>query len=275
MTITEKKALIEGDNPQISLSKQCHLIGLPRSSYYYQPCPTSQENLHLMRLMDEQYTDYPSSGSRTMQGILLNKGFNVGRNKIRRLMQLMGLVAVYPKPRTTLISQTHKKYPYLLRNMPINEPNQVWCMDITYLRMRNNFMYLTAVMDWYSRSVLAWRLSNTMECTFCLETVEEALGRGKPGIFNTDQGVQFTCDEFTRFLENSGIQISMDGKGRWMDNVFIERLWRSVKYELIYLKEYENAFQLHRDLKIYFEYYNKKRPHQSFDYKTPFEMYLD
>jgi putative transposase len=226
-----------------------------------------------MRLMDEQYTNHPSSGSRTMKGILLHNGFNIGRNRIRRLMQVMGLVAVYPKPRTTLISQGHKKYPYLLRNVVIDQPNQVWCMDITYLRMRNNFMYLSAVMDWYSRCVLGWRLSNTMDSSFCLDALEEALNHGKPKIFNTDQGVQFTCEEFTSTLENLGIQISMDGKGRWLDNVFIERLWRSVKYELTYLKEYENGSQIYQDLKTYFEYYNKNRPHQSFGFRTPFQMY--
>jgi putative transposase len=226
-----------------------------------------------MRLMDEQYTNHPSSGSRTMQGILLNNGFNVGRNKIRRLMQVMGLVAVYPKPRTSIISQGHKKYPYLLRNTVIDKQNQVWCMDITYLRMRNHYMYLTAVMDWYSRYVLGWCLSNTMDSLFCLDALEEALNYGKPEIFNTDQGVQFTCDEFTSKLENLDIQISMDGKGRWLDNVFIERLWRSVKYELTYLKEYENGSQLYKDLKAHFEYYNKKRPHQSFNFRTPSQVY--
>jgi putative transposase len=249
------------------------LIGLARSCYYYEPCPVSQEDLSLMRLMDEQYTNYPSSGSRTMHGILLNNGFSIGRNRIRRLMQVMGLVAVYPKPRTTLISNGHKKYPYLLRSVVIDKPNQVWCMDITYLRMRNNYMYLTAVMDWYSRYVLGWRLSNTMDSLFCLDALEEALNYGKPEIFNTDQGVQFTCEEFTSKLENLDIRISMDGKGRWLDNVFIERLWRSVKYELTYLKEYENGSQLYKDLKIYFEYYNKMRPHQSFAFRTPSQVY--
>lgn len=257
----------------MSISRQCFLIGLPRSCYYYQPCPVSQEDLLLMRIMDEQYTNHPSSGSRTMQGILLHNGFRVGRNRVRRLMQVMGLVAIYPKPRTTLIYLGHKKYPYLLRNVAIDRPNQVWCMDITYIRMRKNFMYLAAVMDWYSRCVLGWRLSNTMDCSFCLEAVQEALNYGKPEIFNTDQGVQFTCEEFTSALENLDIQISMDGKGRWLDNVFIERLWRSVKYELTYLKEYENGSQLYKDLKSYFEYYNNKRPHQVFDFRTPSQIY--
>lgn len=227
-----------------------------------------------MKWMDEQYTEHPSSGSRTMQGILLHKGFRVGRNRIRRLMNIMGIVAVYPKPRTTLISQKHKKYPYLLRDLTIDSPNQVWCTDITYIRMRKGFVYLTAVMDWYSRYVLSWRLSNAMDCTFCLEAVEEAFSFGKPTIFNTDQGVQFTCTEFTSLLEKSGIRISMDGKGRWLDNVFIERLWRSIKYELIYLTEFETCSQLFVALSKYFDYYNNIRPHQAFDYQTPKQLYI-
>lgn len=228
----------------------------------------------LMRLMDEQYTAHPSSGSRTMKEILRKNGYQVGRKRMQRLMRIMGLVAVYPKPRTTIASEKHKKYPYLLRNLPIDLPNQVWCMDITYLRMRGGFVYLTAVMDWYSRYVLAWRLSNTMDCSFCLEAVEAAFSYGKPGIFNTDQGVQFTCTEFTSTLEQSKILISMDGKGRWMDNVFIERLWRSVKYELVYLKEFGTASHLSQELTDYFNYYNNMRPHQGLDFQTPSELYL-
>lgn len=257
----------------ISVSQQCSLFGLPRSSYYYRPNQVSEEDLLLMRIMDQQYTDHPSSGSRTMQGILRQHGFAVGRNRIRRLMEVMGLVAVYPKPRTTIVSEAHKKYPYLLRNLPIERPNQVWCMDITYLRMHKSFVYLTAVMDWYSRYVLGWRLSNTMECSFCLEALEEAFFNGKPEIFNTDQGVQFTSLEFTSYLEKSGIQISMDGKGRWLDNVFIERLWRSVKHERVYLKEYSTCSELYRDLADYFEYYNMKRPHQAFNLQSPVDIY--
>lgn len=226
-----------------------------------------------MRLIDEQYTAHPSSGSRTMQGILLRNGYRINRKRIQRLMKKMGLVAVYPKPKTTVASEKHKKYPYLLRNLTINSPNQVWCMDITYIRMRTGYVYLTAVMDWYSRCVLTWKLSNTMDCNFCLEAVEDAFSYGKPGIFNTDQGVQFTCSEFISTLEQSNILISMDGKGRWMDNVFIERLWRSVKYELIYLKEFETPSELFSELNNYFNYYNKIRPHQTFSYQTPFEMY--
>ena len=210
-----------------------------------------------------------------MQGMLLKHGYQIGRNRIRRLMQVMGLVAVYPKPRTTLSSEAHKKYPYLLRDLTIDKPNQVWCMDITYLRIHKDFVYLTAVMDWYSRYILGWRLSNTMDCTFCLESVKEALSYGKPEIFNTDQGVQFTCMEFTSFLEESDIRISMDGKGRWVDNVFIERLWRSVKYELVYLKDFETLSQLFLELTDYFEYYNNYRPHQALAYQSPKEWYKE
>ena len=186
---------------------------------------------------------------------------------------MLGIVAIYPKPRTTISSEAHKKYPYLLRNLSIETPNQVWCTDITYIRMRKDFVYLTAVMDWYSRYVLDWQLSNTMDCTFCLEAVQNAFLHGKPEIFNTDQGVQFTCTEFTSTLENAGIQISMDGKGRWLDNVFIERLWRSVKYELIYLKEFQTLPELHLELSDYFSYYNNERPHQGLSGKTPIEIY--
>lgn len=226
-----------------------------------------------MRIMDEQYTNYPSSGSRTMWSVIRNNGFLIGRERIRRLMRQMGITAVYPKPRTTQPCDLHKKYPYLLRELVIDKPNQVWCTDITYLPMRGGFVYLTAVMDWYSRCVLAWKISNAMDSTFCLEAVEEAFSFGRPTIFNTDQGVQFTCKEFTKLLEGQGISISMDGKGRWMDNVFIERLWRSVKYELIYLKEFITTSHLYQELDRYFRYYNSKRPHQALDFHTPQQIY--
>lgn len=233
----------------------------------------SPENLLLMRLMDEQYTKRPSSGSRTMWGVLRNAGYEVSRNRIRRLMKKMGLIAIYPKPRTTVPFQGHKKYPYLLRDLKVTHPNQVWCTDITYVRMRDGFMYLTAVMDWFSRYVLSWRLSNSLDMDFCLEALEEAFFYGKPEIFNSDQGVQYTSQEFSKILEEKNIRISMDGKGRWMDNVFIERLWRSVKYDLVYLKEFQTVSELFCELKDYFEYYNKSRPHQSLDYKTPCFVY--
>jgi len=226
-----------------------------------------------MRLMDKQYTERPSSGSRTMWGILRNAGYIISRKRIQRLMKKMGLIAVYPKPKTTQIIQNHKKYPYLLRGLNIFRPNQVWCTDITYIRMREGFMYLSAVMDWHSRYVLSWRLSNTLDSDFCLEALEEAFDYGKPEIFNTDQGVQFTCEAFTSALENAKIKISMDGKGRWMDNVFIERLWRSVKYDLIYLKEFQTVSELFHEIGDYFNYYNELRPHQSLGYNSPLSVY--
>ncbi len=227
-----------------------------------------------MAIIDEQYTKYPSSGSRTMMGILWREGYPVGRNRVRRLMSTMGIVAVYPKPRTSIASVLHKKYPYLLRGLLIDSPNLVWCMDITYIRMLRGFVYLAAVMDWHSRYVLGWRLSNTMDCAFCLEAVQEAFNRGRPKIFNTDQGVQFTSDDFTSMLELQGIRISMDGKGRYMDNIFIERLWRSVKYDVVYLRDYSSVPELFDDLSNYFDYYNHRRPHQGLAYSTPSEVYL-
>jgi putative transposase len=226
-----------------------------------------------MRLMDEQYTKYPSSGSRTMWGILKDAGYVVSRKRIQRLMKKMGLIAIYPKPRTTQVNPGHKKYPYLLRGLKIDYPNKVWCTDITYLRMREGFIYLNAVMDWHSRYVLSWKLSNTLDADFCLEALGEAFNEGYPEIFNTDQGAQFTCEAFTSKLENANVKISMDGKGRWMDNVFIERLWRSVKYDLVYLKEFQSVSELFYALEEYFVYYNKSRPHQALNYKSPFYVY--
>jgi putative transposase len=265
--------LIEPQNPLISISRQCSLLGISRPTYYLQPAGESAENLLLMKLIDEQYTNHPSSGSRTMLGILRNAGYNINRKRIQRLMQQMGLAAVYPKPKTTLVAPEHKKYPYLLRNLPISYPNQVWCADITYIRMRHGFMYLTAVMDWFSRYVLSWRLSNTLDSQFCLDAVEGAFEKGKPEIFNTDQGVQFTSTGFTARLIKAEVQISMDGKGRCLDNVFIERLWRSVKYELIYLNEFESAAELFQGLFRYFDYYNHVRPHQALGLKSPYDIH--
>lgn len=208
-----------------------------------------------------------------MQGVLFRQGCRIGRDRVRSLMRKMGLSAIYPKPKTSIASIEHKKYPYLLRSLNVRRPNHVWCMDITYLRMKGGFVYLAAVMDWFSRFILGWRLSNSMDTSFCLEAVEESFSLAKPEIFNTDQGVQFTSADFTGFLESSGVRVSMDGKRRWVDNVFIERFWRSVKYELVYLKDYHTCTELYRDLNHYITYYNHERPHQSFDFSTPNEMY--
>jgi putative transposase len=223
----------------LSICRQCELLDLSRSSFYYEPATESPENLMLMRLMDEEYTRHPCYGSRRMTVWLHREGHEVNRKRVQRLMRLMGLEAVYPKPNLSAANSQHKVYPYLLRNVPIVRPDQVWSTDITYVPLPCGFMYLAAVIDWYSRYVISWRLSNTLDGSFCLEMLEEALSRGKPEVFNTDQGVQFTARAWTARLESAGVQVSMDGGGRCLDNVFVERLWRTVKYEDVYLRGYE------------------------------------
>jgi putative transposase len=253
----------------LSITRQCQLLGLPRSTWYYQPVGETAENLQLMRRIDELYLKRPFFGSRKMAQVL---GCN--RKRTQRLMRLMGLEAIYPKQRTTLRAAGHKIYPYLLRNVPITRSDQVWSTDITYVPMRHGFLYLVAVIDWFSRYVLAWRLSNTLQGIFCLEALEEALAGGQPEIFNTDQGSQFTANAFTSRLEAQGVAVSMDGRGRALDNVFIERLWRSVKYEEVYLNDYEDGWQAATRLQAYFEFYGSERPHQALGYKTPQEVYF-
>ena len=250
--------------------RQCELIGLSRSTCYYDAVGENEENLLLMRRIDEQYLKAPFFGSRKMAEVL---GYN--RKRIQRLMRLMGLQAIYPQKRTTWPGAGHKIYPYLLRNVPITHPDHVWSTDITYIPMQHGFLYLVAVMDWYSRYVLSWRLSNTLDGTFCLEALDEALARGQPEIFNTDQGSQFTATTYTSRLESCGIAISMDGRGRAIDNVFIERLWRSVKYEEVYLKSYETGWEAEDSLANYFLFYCHDRVHQSLGYRTPAEVYLE
>lgn len=257
----------------LSVSRQCELIGLSRSSYYYEPATESAENLLLMAKIDREYTAHPFLGSRRMTTWLQGEGHEVNRKRVRRLMRLMGLEAVYPKPRLSTRGAGHKLYPYLLRNVTIDRVNQVWSTDITYVPLPRGFMYLTAVMDWYSRYVLSWRLSNTLDVEFCLEALEEALAQGCPEIFNTDQGVQFTSVSFTSRLESAGVKVSMDGKGRWRDNVFVERLWRTVKYEEIYLWCHDTVASLREGLSRYFGYYNRGRRHQSLDNRTPAEVH--
>jgi putative transposase len=257
----------------LSVRRQCQLLGLNRSSWYYEPVAESAENLALMRRIDEQYLRTPFFGSRRMAVGLEAQGHDVNRKRVQRLMRVMGLEAIYPKPRTTIAGAGHKIYPYLLRDVPVTRPNQVWSADITYVPLRSGFLYLMAILDWYSRYVLAWRLSNSLDADFCQEALEEALGRGRPEIFNTDQGVQFTSQEFTGRLESAGVAISMDGKGRALDNVFVERLWRTVKYEEIYLKDYATGAECHGGLKSYLRFYCEERPHQSLDYRTPVEVY--
>jgi len=261
--------MIEPNHPELSVRRQCELIGLNRATHYRQPGGETALNLELMRLIDEEYTRTPFYGYRRMTARLQTLGYKVNRKRVARLMQLMGLQAVYPRPRTTIAHPQHKKYPYLLRGRVITQPNQVWSADITYVPMPTGFMYLVAVMDWFSRFVLAWQLSNTLDGLFCLEALRFALTQGQPDIFNTDQGVQFTANAFTGELEAAHIQISMDGRGRAFDNIFIERLWRNVKYEDIYIKEYPTVPALEHGLRDYFELYNYERPHQSLDYRTP------
>ena len=252
----------------MSIRRQCELLGLNRSSWYYEPAGETAENLALMRRLDEQYMATPFYGSRKLAEVL-----GVNRKRVQRLMRLMGLEAIYPKPRTTFRDREHRVYPYLLRSVEVVRPNQVWSSDITYIPMPRGFMYLTVILDWYSRYVLAWRVSNTLDGRFCLEALEEALGRERPEIFNSDQGVQYTALAFTSRLERAGVAISMDGRGRALDNVFVERLWRSVKYEDVYLKGYGTVAELESGLTRYFEFYCHRRPHQALGYRTPGEVY--
>jgi putative transposase len=249
------------------------LLGLNRSSLYYKPIPESEENLRLMLRIDQEYTAHPFQGSRRMTKWLIQQGEAVNRKRVQRLMRLMGLEAVYPKPKLTAPGRGHRIYPYLLRDVPIERPDQVWSTDITYVPMPTGFLYLAAVIDWYSRYVIAWRLSNTLDGSFCLDMLDEALAKGKPEVFNTDQGVQFTAAAFTSRLEAAGVAVSMDGRGRCLDNVFVERLWRSVKYEELYLKGYETVPALAAGLKAYWWYYNEERLHQGLEYRTPGRVY--
>ena len=257
----------------LSVSRQCTLLDLSRSSYYYEPATETPANLALMVLIDQEYTAHPFQGSRRMTTWLRGEGHAVNRKRVQRLMQRMGLEAVYPKPRLSVRDARHKVYPYLLRGVAIERVNQVWSTDITYIPLPHGFMYLTAVLDWHSRYVLSWRLSNTLDVEFCLEALEEALSRGCPEVFNTDQGVQFTSPSYTSRLEAAGARVSMDGRGRWLDNVFVERLWRTVKYEEIYLWRHETVPALQSGLERYFGYYNVERRHQSLANRTPAEVY--
>jgi putative transposase len=255
------------------VSQQCAALGLSRSSYYYQPATESEANLALMALIDREYTEHPFRGSRGITAWLRREGHPVNRKRVQRLMRRMGLEAVYPKPRLSVGGAGHKVYPYLLRGVRIERVNQVWSTDITYIPMPNGFMYLVAVMDWHSRYVLSWQLSNTLDGAFCLEALDAALARGCPEVFNTDQGVQFTSASFTGRLESAGAKVSMDGRGRCLDNVFVERLWRTVKYEYVYLWRPEAVPGLAAGLTTYFGYYNERRPHQSLRDRTPAEVY--
>jgi putative transposase len=265
--------LIEPEHAALSVRRQCELLGLNRATLYYEPAAETKENLALMRRIDAQYTARPYYGSRRMTVWLVGQGEEVNRKRVQRLMRLMGLEAIYPKPKLSAAGRGHRIYPYLLRDVRIERCDQVWSTDITYIPLTSGFMYLAATIDWYSRYVIAWRLSNTLDGSFCLDMLEEALSRGKPEVFNTDQGVQFTAQAWTSRLEGAGVQVSMDGRGRCLDNVFVERLWRSVKYEDIYLRCYEAVPALQTGLREYFGFYNAERPHQGLDYRTPEQVY--
>jgi putative transposase len=262
---------IPGGSP--SVLRQCQLLDVSRSSLYYQPVGTSEEDLTLMGLIDRQYLATPFYGARRMAVSLKGQRYEVNRKRIRRLMRIMGLTAIYRRPRISKPAAGHKVYPYLLNGIAITRPNHVWAADITYIPMARGFLYLMVIMDWYSRYVLAWRLSNTLDTDFCVEALREALGKGRPDIFNTDQGAQFTSEEFTGILEQHGISVSMDGKGSYNDNLFIERLWRTVKYEEVYLKSYQDGGEARDALGRYFRFYNDGRPHQALGYRTPAEVF--
>ena len=266
--------MIEVQHPLLSVTRQCELLGLARASYYHQPKPEPKETLRLMRLIDETYLAYPFFGSRQMARWLRRQGEDINRKRVQRLMRRLGLEAIYQKPNLSRAQAGQRIYPYLLRHLPVTRPNQVWATDITYVPVKGGYAYLCAVIDWHSRCVLAWELSNTLDASFCVRAVKRALDTyGTPEIFNTDQGCQFTSAEFTQPLLALGVKLSMDGKGRCLDNVFVERLWRSVKYEEIYLKCYVSLVDAHAQLESYFHFYNERRPHSSHDGATPGEAY--
>ena len=265
---------MEWDHQHLSIRRQCQLLGLPRSTLYTPVSEPDAEDLKLMRLLDEQYLRTPFYGSRRMSRYLRSLGYTVNRKRVQRLMRLMGLEAIYPRRKTSLAHPEHKIFPYLLRGLEIVRPNQVWSSDITYVPMPRGFMFLVAVLDWYSRYVLSWRLSNTLETRFCLEAQEAALEQATPEIFNTDQGAQFTAKDFVDPLLDAGVRVSMDGRGRALDNAFIERLWRSVKYEDIYPRDYTTSLALEVGLRAYFDFYNHQRFHQSLGYRTPAQAHF-
>ena len=274
MSRGERKATITRGHPDLSLSRQCRLLSISRSSFYYAPKGESSENLALMRRIDELFLKYPFYGSRQMARQLWREAIAVGRHRVRRLMRLMGLQAIYQAPRTSDPHPAHRVYPYLLRGLAIERPDQVWCADITYIPVQRGFFYLVAVMDWATRHVLAWRLSNTMDASFCVAALNEALARyATPEIFNTDQGSQFTSFDFTATLKDAGVTISMDGRGRCMDNIFIERLWRSLKYEAVYLHELTDGFVAQRVIGAWIDFYNTERPHSALAGQTPAEVH--
>jgi putative transposase len=274
MSPSARLALVDPADPALSVVSQCRLLKVARSTLYYRPAPVGEDDLAVMRAMDALYMDCPFYGSRRMAAVLRRDGFAVNRKRAKRLMRLMGLEAIYQKPNTSKAHPGHKIYPYLLRDLAIVRPNQVWCSDITYIPMAKGFVYLVAVMDWFSRRVLSWRVSTTLDMDFCIDAVRDALDRfGSPEIFNTDQGSQFTASDFVGQLEACGVRVSMDGRGRYLDNIFIERLWRSLKYEEVYIKAYGSVAEARRSLGAWLVFYNDARPHQTFGYRTPRAVY--
>jgi putative transposase len=276
MSTPDRRALLDRDHAQLSIRRQCALLGLARSSVYRPPLAANENDLALMRRLDELFTAWPFLGSRRMTAMLRAEGHVINRKRVQRLMRRMGIAALGPKPRTTKPAPGHQIFPYLLRGMVIDRPNQVWAADITYIPIGRGFLYLVAIIDWASRAVLSWRLSNTMDVSFCVAALEEALARfGTPAIFNTDQGSQFTSAAFTGTLAAAGVRISMDGRGRWMDNVFIERLWRSLKHEDVYLKGYADGREARAGIAAWIAFYNLRRPHQALGNRTPMAVWRD
>ena len=273
MSRERRREMVDRRYPALSTVRQCALLSISRSGVYSRPRAPSQQDLGMMKLIDQQYLSTPFYGSRRMAVWLGRQGHSVNRKRVQRLMRTMGLQAIYRRPRTSQPLPGHKVYPYLLGGMEVTRPNQVWAADITYIPMAKGFLYLVAVMDLYSRYVVAWRLSNTLDADFCVEALEEALGKGRPEVFNTDQGSQFTSEGFTGLLEQHQVRISMDGKGRYIDNIFVERLWRTVKYEEVYLNAYSSGREARAQLGAYFSFYNTQRPHQALDYRTPGEVF--
>lgn len=274
MSPAEKKKLVCKERPDLSVARQCDLLKLSRSAYYYDPVGIDEETLSVMTAIDRIFTQYPFFGSRQIRAYLRREGIVVGRHRVRRLMRMMGLEAIYKRPKTTTPHPAHPVYPYLLKGMVIDRPNQVWCSDITFIPVRRGFLYLAAVMDWATRKVLAWRLSNTMHASFCVEALKEAITKyGPPEIMNTDQGSQFTGTAWITTLTDAGVRVSMDGRGRCMDNIFIERLWRSLKQEAIYLTELQDGFHARWVIKDWFSFYNTHRPHSALEHRTPVEAY--
>ena len=273
MSRERRREMVDREHPVLSTVRQCALVDISRSSLYYRRKGNSPEDLTVMKAIDQQYLTTPFYGSRRMRVWLNRQVSPVSRKRVQRLMRTMGLQAIYRRPRTSKPVPGHKVYPYLLGGMDITRPNQVWAADITYIPMARGFLYLVAIMDWYSRYVVAWNLSNTLDANFCVEVLEEALGKGRPEVFNTDQGGQFTSEAFTGLLEQEGVRVSMDGKGPYTDNIFVERLWRTVKYEEVYLKAYSNGREAKAGIDDCFRFYNTQRPHQALGYRTPAEVF--